>query len=157
MTSAIWKRQRPSSFKHALELCTQYALKVHNRSIPRIAELMGEHNHHNLYKWLANGRIPGVLIPAFEHACGIDYVTQHLAARGNKLVIEIPTGRKTKTLEISELQILFGETVSELSRFYEGSSTADETLAGIENAIRGLAYHHCNVSKSSQPELELDA
>ena len=58
-----WKRVRPTSLLHALELCVEYARDVHNLSVERIADLMGI-TADLLYKWLSNGRLPAMLIPS---------------------------------------------------------------------------------------------
>src|SRR5690606_16217359 len=75
MKSRRWKSVQPTSLQHAMELCKAYALEKHNLSEQRIAERMGEENQWTLYKWISTGRIPAVKIPAYEAACGCNFVT----------------------------------------------------------------------------------
>lgn len=149
-----WKKLQPTSLRDALELCKDYALSK-NQSVDRIAEGMGLADKWSLYKWLENGRMPAVLIPAFEAACGINYVTRWFAARDGKLLIDIPTGRALKSADVNELQVLLHTAVGALLEFYDHKKPAEETLADITNALAGLAWHKGNVEQHDQPQLDL--
>ena len=72
MTRRVWKRYQPATLREALQGCKQYAQEARHLSVERIAERMGLEDHWSLYKWVANGRMPAVLVPAYEHACGIN-------------------------------------------------------------------------------------
>ncbi|WP_216820105.1 hypothetical protein, partial [Zoogloea sp. LCSB751] len=80
-------------------------------SVDRVADLMGLPSKWTLYKWLENGRIPAVLIRPFEHACGADYMTLYIAASSNRLVVDIPSGRKATNAEVNELQCSFSDAM----------------------------------------------
>ncbi|HYE35491.1 hypothetical protein [Methylocaldum sp.] len=151
--SRNWKRIQPTSLLHALRLSKDYAREKHNRSVERIADLIGV-SPDLLYKWLGNGRMPASLIPAYEMACGIDYVSHWLAVSGGKLVIDIPTGKAAKPGDIHELQELLNAATGNLLRFYGGKAEAAETLSAIQSAMEGLALHRGNVAKHAQPELD---
>ncbi|WP_133717100.1 hypothetical protein [Methylocaldum gracile] len=151
--SRNWKRIQPTSLLHALRLCKDHAREKHNRSVERIADLMGV-THDALYKWLATGKMPASLIPAYEMACGIDYVSRWLAISAGKLVIDIPTGKTAKPGDIHELQDILNSAMGNLIRFYSGRAQADETLAAIQSAMEGLALHRGNVAKHAHPELD---
>jgi len=151
--SRNWKRIQPTSLLHALRLCKDYAREKHNRSVERIADLMGV-SPDLLYKWLGNGRMPASLIPAYEMACGIDYVSRWLVISAGKLVIDIPTGKVAKPGGIHELQDILNAAVGSLIRFYNGRTEAPETLAAAQSALEGLALHRGNVAKHTQPELD---
>jgi thymidine phosphorylase len=110
--------------------------------------------HDALYKWLATGKMPASLIPAYEMACGIDYVSRWLAISAGKLVIDIPTGKTAKPGDIQELQDILNSAMGNLIRFYSGRAQADETLAAIQSAMEGLALHRGNVAKHAHPELD---
>lgn len=155
MTRRNWKKLQPTSLRHALELCKEHAREKQNLSVERIAERMGEADHWALYKWLQNGRMPAVAIPAYEAACGIDYVTRWLAARDGKLLIEMPTGRILNSEDVSELQGLLHTAVGALIEFYHQEKPANETVADITNALASLAWHKGNVEQHNQPQLDL--
>ena len=92
MTRRNWKQARANSLTHALRLCKEYAQDRHNLGVERIADRMGQ-SHDNLYKWLATGRMPAILVPAYELACGCHFVSDWLAASAGRLVVPMPTGR----------------------------------------------------------------
>lgn len=154
MSRRNWKRTQPTSLRQALELCKEYARERHNLSVERIAERMGLEDHWTLYKWMQNGRIPAVAIPAYETACGIDYVTRWLASRDGKLLIEIPTGRDINAQDVNALNQVLHGAVGVLMAFYEGKKPAEETLADITTALESLAWHKRNVEQYEHPQLE---
>lgn len=155
MSRNNWKRVQPTSLRHALELCKDYAKDKRNLSVERIAERMGEADHWTLYKWLQNGRMPAVLIPAYESACGIDFVTRWLANASGSLMIAIPTGRKLKPSDVAELQNTLHNAVGNLMSFYAGDKEIEQTLAAITQGMESLAWHRGNVEQHNQPQLEL--
>jgi len=156
MTRRNWKRIRPSSLRHALELCKDYAKERHNLSVERIAEHMGLTDHWTLYKWFQNGRMPLNLVRPFEAACGIDFVTRWQTASAGKLLIDIPTGRKADAADMQALQELLNTAVGQLLQFYGGKAEAVDTLTAIHAAMAGLAWHKVNIEKHDQPELDLE-
>jgi hypothetical protein len=155
MANRNWKRIYANSLRQAMEFCVEYARVKKNLSVEKIANLMGESSHYTLYKWLDNGRMPAIKIRAFEHVCGMDYVTEYLAHSANKLVLPIPTGRKSKCREINELGQFMTETVTLLYQHQEGTKNAEETIAALTQVMESLAYQRGNVEKEQQPALEL--
>ena len=155
MTRRDWKRVRPNSMVSALRLDKEFAQERHNRSIERIADRMGV-THDSLYKWLATGRLPAILIPAYEHACGCHFVSEWLASSAGKLVIDMPTGRKTGTGEVMEVNSTCAAALQLLTAFYANPTTADAdaTLAALREHMAQVAYHQHNVATYATPELE---
>ncbi|WP_180125650.1 hypothetical protein [Rhodoferax sp. BLA1] len=155
MSTRNWKRYQPNTLRDALQGCKQHALERHNLSVERIAERMGLEDHWALYKWIANGRMPTVLVPAYQHACGIDLVTRWLAASDHKLLVEMPTGRRAVQTDMVELNTGFAKALQLLTNFYTttGANTA-ETLDALRLHLEQVAYHQANVSKFATPELE---
>lgn len=155
MTRRNWKRVRPNSLVEALRLCKEYGQEHKNLSIERIGDRMGV-SHDSLYKWLATGRLPAILIPAYEHACGCHFVSDWLASSAGKLVIDMPTGRKTGTGEVMEVNSTCAAALQLLTAFYANPTTtdADATLAALREHMAQVAYHHANVASYTTPELE---
>jgi len=155
MSTRNWKRYQPNTLRDALQGCKQYALERHNLSVERIAERMGLEDHWALYKWIANGRMPTVLVPAYQHACGIDLVTRWLAASDHKLLVEMPTGRRAVQTDMVELNTGFAKALQLLTNFYTttGADTT-ETLDALRLHLEQVAYHQANVAKFSSPELD---
>ncbi len=139
-----------------MEYCVDYAKdrKDQNLSVERIADLMGIDSHFTLYKWIANGRLPAIMIRPFENACGIDFVTRYLAHSSNRLLVPIPTGKKPES--INELNCVIADAGALIARFYfDGQVEKGEVIAAITTAMEGLAFHRNNIEKNDQPELEL--
>lgn len=155
MARRSWKRVQPTSLRHAIELCLEYARDKQNLSVDRVADLMGLSSRWTLYKWMENGRMPAILIRPFEHACGCTFVTQYIAASAHKLVVDIPRGKKAKDSDLLALQTGFNEALNLLASFYQGEAEADETIAALTSAMAEIAGHRENVSKSLAPELGL--
>jgi hypothetical protein len=151
-TRAAWKRLQPNSLREAFRFCKEYAREFKRLTVPAIAELMGE-TEETVYKWLSNGRMPAVLIPAYEHVCGIDYVTQYLALRSHKLLIDIPTGKGATQMDVAELQAVMARGMSLLITHYQDGGDVEEVVASLTRIMGGVAYHRENVQR--QPELEL--
>ena len=156
MSQRNWKRVQPRDLRDAMDLCVEYAKAKHNRSVDSVAELMGEVNKWTLYKWMQEASLPLRLVKPFEHACGIDYVSRWLAMSGNKLVIDIPKGRKGGPQDIQALQAATHDAIGVLMKFYEDKTNAEDTLAALQTALERMAWHKGNVEKYRQPELPFD-
>lgn len=154
MTHRRWKRIQPTSLRNALELCKEFAIATRNMSVERIATQMALADHWSLYKWISSGRMPVVMIPAYENACGVNYVTQWLAGATGKLLIDVPTGRKSTGKELNDLQAELTTAMGALLSFHAGSTGAEETLAALRTAMEGLGWQHANVAQHAQPQLE---
>lgn len=155
MTRRNWKRVRPASMIEALRLCKEYAAERSNLSIERIADRMGA-THDSLYKWLATGRLPAILIPAYEHTCGCHFVSEWLAVSAGKLIIDMPNGRNATTADMVELNSGFASALQLLTNFYADPSNANpaETVAALTAHLQQVAYHQANVQQHATPELE---
>lgn len=155
MTRRSWKNVQPSSIRQAMEWSLEFAKERHNLSVERIAERMGQANHWALYKWLTEGRMPAVLIPAFEHACGISLVSRWLASTSGKLLIDIPSGRTCTAQDVNELQGVLNATTGALIAFYQGQLDADAAQAALQAGLTSLAWHRSNVQQHANPQLDL--
>lgn len=152
-----WKSAQPASIRQALEWSLEYARERHNLSVERVAERMGQANHWALYKWVSEGRMPAVMLPAFEHVCGINLVSRWLAATSGKLLVDMPTGRSCTAQDMQELQAVLTTTTGALLAFYHGSAEAETTLATVQAGLEALAWHRGNVRQHAHPQLELGA
>lgn len=148
-----WKRVYPSSVVEAMRLCKDHAQERRNLSVERIAELMGV-TPDVLYKWLSTGRMPAVMIPVYEHACGISLVSRYLAASSGRLVIDIPTGRTANTESMQDLQQCLLDAVGKLFAYYKGEADAPQTVAATMAGLEQLAWHRHNVEQASTPQLD---
>lgn len=150
MRPANWTRARPHSLPQAFQLCVEYAREVNRKKMPELAELIGK-NQASLYKWIADGNMPANLILPFENACGCDYVTRYLGSTRNRMVIDIPRGRKCDATEVAELNVLFADCVAKLAKFFKGQARIEETSDAIDASMRALAWHQQNVDLHMDP------
>jgi hypothetical protein len=155
MSRRLWKSFRPSSLATALRGCKDFALDVHHLSVERIADRMAV-SHDVLYKWLANGRMPAILIPTYELACGCHFVSTWLATSAGKLVVDMPKGRRSDDAELLEVNSGCAHALQLLTEFYANpaAGNADATLSALRTHLEQIAYHHQNVARYSTPELE---
>ncbi len=153
MNRRYWKNLKPNSLRAAIEACVNFAREAHNLSVDRIADRMAMNSKFTLYKWMENGRMPAIEIPAFEHACGVNYVTRYLGHTAHLLVFDMPSGRG-RSEDVNALQAACAEAVTSILRFQSGQVEASKALGQIELAMSHLAFHHADVEKSHQPEFE---
>lgn len=155
MSRRNWKTVNPRSLREAIELCKDFALEKHRRSVERIAELAGEESQWTVYGWLRDGSIPGKKIHAFQHACGCDFITRYLAHSSGLLLIAMPAGRQVDADDVHQLQCTLNSAVAALLGFASGHMDADQVGAEITTALEALAWHRENAARSHQPELDL--
>jgi hypothetical protein len=156
MTKRNWRTVNPRTLREAIELCKDYALEKHRRSVERIAELAGEESQWTVYGWLRDGSIPGKKIHAYQHACGCDFITRWLAHSSGMLLIPMPHGRHVEVDDVHRLQSTLNDAVSALLGFASGQLDDDQVGAQLTAAMEALAWHRENAQRSYQPELELD-
>lgn len=154
MARRNWKSTVPTSLSHAMELCIEHAREKYNRSVDRIAELMGLANKYTLYKWVESGKLPAISIRPFEHACGCDFITRYLAHSAAKLLVDIPIGRAGSDEDIQRLHESCGAAVGVLIKFYRGEVTTEQASGALTVAMEDLGWHRANVLKSQSPELD---
>lgn len=155
MSRRDWKRLRANSLVHALRLCKEFAQERHNLSVERIADRMGV-THDSLYKWLATGRMPAILVPAYELACGCHYVTDWYGAAAGRLVVPMPTGRAAGQADLLAVNSSCAAALALLTKFYADPASADlpATADALRAHLEQVAFHHHNVARYAAPELE---
>ena len=156
MTRRNWRTVNPRSLREAIELCKDYALEKHRRSVEQIAELAGEESRWTVYGWLRDGSIPGKKIKTFQHACGCDFITRWLAHSSGMLLITMPHGSPVEVDDVHRLQGTLNSAVSALLGFATGKMDAGQVGSEITSAMEALAWHRENAARSKQPELDLD-
>lgn len=152
-----WKRFRPNSLTDALRGCKDYALEKRGLSVARIADLMGA-SEDSLYGWLSKGRMPAVLIPTFELACGANFVSDWLAASAGRMVIPMPKGTKVNQEELLQITSDCSAAMTQLAAFYANPASVDtqDLLEQLQRHLEQVAFQHHNVGLFRTPELEFD-
>jgi FAD/FMN-containing dehydrogenase len=147
-----WKKVIPASHIESLRLCKDYAKEVHNLSIERIADEMGA-TADVLYKWLANGSMPLNRIRSYQLACRCNFVSRYMAYGDGNLLIQIPSGKDINDGDMMELNQSFHGAMTLLAGFYKGTADANETMNALVSHMQSTGWHHANVQKHLQPEL----
>jgi hypothetical protein len=154
MRKRTWKSVRPGNLGEAFELCVEYAAE-HRRPVKVLSDLMGIPST-TLYRWLADSAMPSNRIRQFESFCGVSFVSEYLClAKGDKVVVAIPAGKRAGVAELAEVQGTIAEAMALLVRFYQRGEGMDETVSSLTTTLSQLAYQRSNVQKSGAPELEL--
>jgi hypothetical protein len=155
MTRKNWKRVIPKSATEAIRFGLMRAKEEKNLSTEGVSNHMGQ-SHDSMYKWAATGRMPAILIPAFELACGCNFVSTWLATSAGKLVVDMPTGRTATQADMVELNSGFAAALQLLTNFYADPAHCDaaQTLAALTCHLQQVAYHQHNVAQYTHPELD---
>lgn len=149
-----WKSRRATSLSEAVDMCVDYAAEQ-RRPTKALADLMGVELK-TLYRWLAETSMPLNKVRQFETFCGATFISEYLCmAHGDKVVVDIPMGKKAHVTDLAELQGDIAGAITFLARFYQSGDAVEETVAAITTALSQLAYQRCNVLKAAQPELTL--
>jgi len=151
-----WKKVIPRSHTEALRLCKDYAKEMHNLSIERIADEMGV-TADILYKWLANGSMPLNRIRSYQLACRCNFVTRYMAYSDGNLLIPIPAGKAITDGDMMQLNQSFHSAMTLLAGFYKGATDTNETMDALVAHMQATGWHHANVQKHLQPELDFVA
>ena len=152
-----WNKLRFNSLTDALRGCTEYAMdKDASLSQSRIADRMGI-SLDSHYKYLSTGRLPAILIPTLEMACGNNFVSTWLATNAGKLVIDRPKGRKAAATDLVEFNSGFAKALQMLGDFHQGKATVQDTLSALQCHLEAAAWHHSNVAQHATPELDFEA
>ncbi len=158
MAKQNWKRYRATSLLDAIRACKDYALDCHRFSVPTIARRFGQ-TEDSIYKWLSTGRMPAILIPAYEVACCCNFVSEFLAASSGRMVIAMPKGKKASEKDLLQVGSDCTQAMTKLAAFYANPRGCDTEalLDALRQHMEAVAYHHNNVACYSEPELEFEA
>jgi hypothetical protein len=144
-----------SNLPEAVEGCLRHAQKRDPQlSIERFADRLGE-TKWTIYKWLQTGAIPLGKLIAFEHACGVHYVTRYLNAASGALSIPFPTGRLPDAGDINAVQAACSDAVNSLVMYAASKLDAKATEAVLTAAMEQLAAERAHAQTAHQPELPL--
>lgn len=149
-----WKSIRPTSLDEAVELTTEFAA-AHGKPAKRMSDFMGVELK-TYYRWLAENSMPLNRVRQFEEFAGASFISEYLClAHGDKVVINIPAGKKAGVADLAEVQASFAEAIALLARFYQNGEALEETIGALTTTLTQLAYQRSNVLKAGAPELEL--
>lgn len=146
------KNAKATSLDHAIALTKRYAKE---RRLPSkvMADLMGVELK-TYYRWLLDNTMPLNRVAQFEALAGCRFISEYLCVmHGDRVVIDIPRGRKSKTADVAKVQSQVAEAVALLARWYENGSGVDETISALTQVLSVLAYQRENVKKAETPEL----
>lgn len=95
----IRRQAKATSLDHAIELAKRHAKEQHRPS-KVMADLMGVELK-TYYRWLLDNTLPLNRIAQFEALTGSRFISEYLSVlHGDRVVIEIPRGRKGKAADV---------------------------------------------------------
>ena len=122
----ITKRQaKATSLDHAIELAKRHAKE---RRLPSkvMADLMGVELK-TYYRWLLENTLPLNRIAQFEALTGSRFISEYLSVlHGDRVVIEIPRGRKGKAADMAQVQSQTAAALALLAKWHEDGSGVDD-------------------------------
>ena len=96
-------------------------------------------------------------IAQFEALTGSRFISEYLSVlHGDRVVIEIPRGRKGKVADMAQVQSQTAAALALLAKWHEDGSGVDETIEALTNVLAVLAYQRENVKKAEAPELNFE-
>lgn len=150
----IRRDYQPRDLRDAFRACKDYARQHKRLSVERLADLV-DASPDALYKWLGDARMPAAKIQAFEHACGVHFVSEYLAGNANRLVVRVPAGHPASAEDIAGLMTITADAVAKLARFWRHEISYEEAHAGLTVSLQATAWHRENIGKAEAPELDL--
>ena len=149
----IRRQAKATSLDHAIELAKQHAKEQHRPS-KVMADLMGVELK-TYYRWLLDNTLPLNRIAQFEALTGSRFISEYLSVlHGDRVVMEIPRGRKGKAADMAQVQSQTAAALALLAKWHEDGSGVDETIEALTNVLALLAYQRENVKKAGNPELD---
>lgn len=143
---------KATSLDHAIALTKQYA-KTNRMPSKVMADLMGVELK-TYYRWLLENSMPLNRIAQFEALAGCHYVSEYLCIMGgNRVVINIPRGRKGSARNMAAVNTQAADALAKLAKWYEDGSGVDETIEALSNLLAVLAYQRENLKLAQTPEL----
>lgn len=153
MSRRIWNRV-PTSLPAAFEQDKVHGKQHRQMSVERLAELQAVSTS-RLYKWMEDADMPVNRLACWMHGTGGRAVIRYLCAQAGGLFVPIPSGRAPSLVELNDLQQAQVAAMQALCSYAANKADRDETLATLQAALEGLAWHRANVEKTPQPELDL--
>jgi len=149
------KSLHASTLSDAIEMCVEAAAK-RRRPAKVMSELMGVELK-TYYRWMSENSMPLNRLRQFEEFCGASHISEYLCvADGRRVVIDIPTGRRPRIIDIAQLQCMFADAAAALCRYYESGEERDAVIASLTTAMTQAAFHRENVTKDRAPELPFE-
>lgn len=113
----IRRQAKATSLDHAIELAKQHAKEQHRPS-KVMADLMGVELK-TYYPWLLDNTLPLNRIAQFEALTGSRFISEYLSVlHGDRVVIEIPRGRKGKAADMAQVQSQTAAALALLAKWH---------------------------------------
>ncbi|WP_462171113.1 hypothetical protein [Pseudoalteromonas xiamenensis] len=150
-----WSRIVARSLPEALQLCKEHAQATRQMSVPRIADRTGISTD-MLYKHLGSGDMPSSLLIPYMAATGREYPLQYMAHSLDKLIVDMPKGKKPTLPTLNHLNQFANQVIGMVMQLEEGSGNAQHVADQIVLLMQDLAYHKLEAEKLDEPQQTLD-
>ena len=131
-----------SDIRAAMRESLKFAKKEHYLDVADVADRMGLPNAWVLFKWAETGRIPALVIPAFEKACGTALLSRSLAEASGHLVIRARSHPIGSAADWSQVNLLVAQAMAEAAAVVAAPAPERRraTIKAINKAMDILAY-----------------
>lgn len=128
----------------AMRECVAHAKSALYRGVNDIADAMPGASREAVYKWVQTGRIPLVMVPAFEAACGASFVSRALAELSGYLLVKAPVAGVGQ-LGLARVNCQVAQGMLDAAVAIVDPTQAQQAVRSISLAIDGLASirHSC--------------
>ncbi|MBD1584842.1 hypothetical protein, partial [Pseudoalteromonas sp. S16_S37] len=135
-----WGRIVTRSLPESLQICKEHAQATRNMSVPRIADRTGVSTD-MLYKYLGSGDMPSSLLIPYMAATGKEYPLQYMAHSLDKLLIDMPKGKKPSMPTLNHLNQFANQVIGMVMQLEEGGGNAQHVADQLVLLMQDLAYH----------------
>lgn len=150
-----WSRIVPRSLNESLQLCKEHAQQAKQMSVPRIADRCGMSTD-MLYKRLGSGDMPASLLIPFMAATGRVYPLMYMAHSLDKLIIDMPKGKKPSHASLTHLNQFANQVIGLIMQLEEGNGNCEYVADQIVLLMQDLAYQKLEVEKLDEPQASFD-
>jgi len=123
----------------AIAACLRHAKIERCRDIQDIAKAMGLPNHWVLYKWIETARIPALMVPSFEDACGAAFLSQSLAEASGLIAIKAPTAQAATAVDWAQANVLVAKAMADAAASIADPAQWREAIKACNQAMNALA------------------
>tara|TARA_Y100000588_G_C14281520_1_gene937737 strand:- start:21747 stop:22121 length:375 start_codon:yes stop_codon:yes gene_type:complete len=109
-----------------------------------------------LYKRLGSGDMPASLLIPYMAATGRVYPLIYMAQSLDKLVVDMPKGKKPTHASLTHLNQFANQVIGLIMQLEEGSGNTDHVANQIVLLMQDLAYQKIEVEQLDEPQQSFD-
>ena len=133
----------------AIAACLKHAKIERCLDIQDISKAMGMPTPWVLYKWIEGARIPAVMVPIFEEACGATFLSQCLAEAAGLTVFKA-TPQGISRMDWAQANLLVAKAMAEAAANLADPDHWREAIQACNQAMSALASVRQQLSNGAE-------